>query len=150
MSRLGIIAVLPLRGISYLNTTHPSTIIYNLSTTKRLMQGTGYMIQDAGCKYRVSGSVLGPRYPALGANPVPGIRCQVPGSRYPTPGTGYLDERPGPRQNSRCLSRKTSTGVCRIGGVYVACSIGDPSLSPADFETVSPHRFAMGPRGTPK
>ena len=33
MSRLGIIAVLPLRGISYLNTTHPSTIIYNLSTT---------------------------------------------------------------------------------------------------------------------
>jgi hypothetical protein len=33
MSKLGIIAVLPLRGISYLNTTHPSTIIYNLSTT---------------------------------------------------------------------------------------------------------------------
>jgi hypothetical protein len=41
MSRLGIIAVLPLRGISYLNTTHPSIIIYNLSTTKKWMQDTG-------------------------------------------------------------------------------------------------------------
>jgi hypothetical protein len=38
MSRLGIIAVLPLRGISYLNTTHPSTIIYNLSTTKECIR----------------------------------------------------------------------------------------------------------------
>jgi len=99
MSRLGIIAVLPLRGISYLNTTHPSTIIYNLSTTKRLMQGTGYMIQDAGCKYRVSGSVLGPRYPALGHGGMRGKgRCDLSsplvqaGNRRPDtePSPGYL------------------------------------------------------------
>jgi len=53
------------------------------------MQDAGYKMQDADPMGAFSGSVLGARCPALGANPVPGIRYPVPGSRYPTPGTWH-------------------------------------------------------------
>jgi len=42
--------------------------------------------------FRWPDSVLGARCSALGVNPVPGIRYQVPGSWYPGPGTRYLAE----------------------------------------------------------
>jgi hypothetical protein len=54
-------------------------------------------MQDARCKpdvrvFRWPDSVLGARCSVLGVNPVPGIRCQAPGSWYPTPGTRDLAE----------------------------------------------------------
>jgi hypothetical protein len=57
----------------------------------------GCRIQDA---YPVCAfSVLGARYPAFGANPVPGIRYQVPGTRYRVPAIWHLG--PGTRHRSQ-------------------------------------------------
>jgi hypothetical protein len=105
-------------------------------------------MQDANTRYWVRSSGLGIRPSALIRYRVSGTRCQVAGTRYLAPDTWMkgrdLDRIPG------ACPEKPAHGVCRIGGVYVACSIGDPSLSPTDFETVSLYRFAMGPGGTPK
>jgi len=55
-------------------------------------------------RFPVAGPVFGPRYPALGANPVPGIRYPVPGSRY-----RHLVPVPGTRRNAWLMLRKTRT-----------------------------------------
>jgi hypothetical protein len=59
------------------------------------------------------GSVLGARCSVLGVNPVPGIRYQVPGSWYPTPGT--RDLAPDIWRNAWLTLQKAAHGVCKIG-----------------------------------
>jgi len=49
--------------------------------------------QVSGTGYRAPVSVLGARCPALGANPVPGIRYQVPGTRDLEPGIRHLSSK---------------------------------------------------------
>jgi hypothetical protein len=67
---------------------------------------------------RSPGSVLGARCPALGANPLPGIRYQAPGSWYPTPGTRYLapygKARPDLSRPCSCCSRSSVMPCGRI------------------------------------
>jgi hypothetical protein len=58
-----------------------------MQDTRCGMQDAGCGMQDVGCKPRVRvfqwpGSVFGARCSALGADPVPGIRSQVPGTRH--------------------------------------------------------------------
>jgi len=83
--------------------------------------------------------VLGARCPALGVDPVPGPRCQVPGTWNPVPGA--------------CLQKTRTRGLHRAScilhpylnkAIVLGCRMRDPRLCPS-FRTIYP--YLKEPRG---